>query len=138
MQPPPDAVPDAEFSALDQQQTEMHHQQLALAVPPAAEPLDPTLVGILGQTVQQTVGRLSGGQVDLPFGEPTSEVSPTLTAAVLGLQQVGQTTGHAFDAARLLTSNEGLKDLIGIVSTMGSDDSVNTKLQGQQSQTLPG
>lgn len=123
-------------------------RQLAMGIPPATEPLDPDLMGLLRQSLQRTLTGLGGGQLpELPLESPdgaTTEVPPELGAALVGLQQAvtaleasAPAAGrYKFDVGSA-TSNDGLKNLIALVDTMGRDRELTSQLQGQQSPMLP-
>lgn len=137
-----------DFAQVEESHRANRARQLAMAIPPATEPLDSDLLGLLRQSVHRTLTGLGGGQLpELPLSSPdasTTEVPPELGAALVGLQQAvtaleasAPAAGrYKFDVGSA-TSNDGLKNLIALVDTMGRDRELTSQLQGQQSPTLP-
>jgi len=126
-----------EFEDLERTAQKLQARKIAVTVPKPMEPLDPGLLQLLGQTLQSTLTKLTGGQLPpLELSPPVGgEVPPELAAAVVGLERAVAAAGardpkvdkHGFNAADKLQSNAGLQDLIGIVGMIGEDPALRVQ-----------
>jgi hypothetical protein len=105
---------------------------LAEAIPPAAEPLEPDRIAVLAEAVAATVEKLSGGQVELPPvslpTEPVEAFPPDLGAQVLTLSGWLSTipeleASYSIDPA-MMSTNDGVTELGILVEELGRDPKV--------------
>lgn len=122
-------------------------RSLAATVPPPAEPLEGGLLDLVRQTLETANARLGAGQLPMTFEPIPSGPQPTvptdIAAATVAFSQAAQAipqlAGFQFDPVEVLSSNEGLRHLITVLSSMGGDRKVAASLQGPSSpmDTLP-
>lgn len=107
-------------------------EAVAMTVPEATEPLEPENINILRDVLKSGLDRLTGGQFAMPdvtdATEPAMQVPPPIAGPVLALSELTKSQpalkAYGFDAMDLLTTNDGLMELVGVVDGMSNDPEV--------------
>jgi hypothetical protein len=103
---------------------------LAEAIPQATEPLEPSTVMALGNSVKKAAQALTGGQVDIPdFALPEAGPLPALPATLFKAlstlaaitEQLPQGADFRFDPTKLALDNRGIAEMMDIVEAMAVD-----------------
>lgn len=129
---PADQDIDAAVAEDSAAEAEAGREAIAMTVPEATEPLEPENLNILRDVLANGLGKLTGGQFtpdETPdAAEPAMQVPPGIAGPVLALSELTKNQpalkDYAFDAMDLLTTNDGLMELVGIVDGLSSDPAV--------------
>jgi len=125
-------------------------EALGAAAPPAAEPLDPGTLDVVGKTFDRTSKTLTGGAVALPPLPPTTgpqEIVPApLFARVFALAEFLRTSAasgveaaqrHVFDPGELAATNDGLMEMAAALDAMAQDQELIAALESPQPAEQP-
>ena len=106
--------------------------------PMATEPLEPTRVNALADTLMEFVMSMAGGQVQLPeippIDQAVEQLPPSIYAALVAIAAfLEQTTiagaeQYKFEPADMATDNDGLAEVASILSAMMADEKFKQQL----------
>jgi hypothetical protein len=132
-----DEEADAKLAHQSAQAAAGQAETLAQAAPEATEPLDPSRLNTLSDTLGQAAQALGGGQLpDLGLekvDQPVEQVPPFIFAAAAAFAAFAQDTGleqYAFDPVELAATNDGIGEMAATISQMANDPAVTQA--GQQ------
>jgi hypothetical protein len=135
--------PQAVAAAAEQAEQAMRTtavRSIAAAVPPPVEPLDGGWLDTVRTALERTMGTLSGGHFPVTYEPVPKGPHPTvpmdLGASVVALSEAVKAlpeprlAAYKFDAREVLSSNDGLRHLLTVLSSMGQDKELARALQG--------
>lgn len=114
-------------------------RSVAQIVPPPREPLEGGWLEIARDALERAMMRVAGGQLPLTFEPvppgPHDTVPSDLAAATVAISQAAEQlpalARYQFDPREVLATNDGVRHLVTILSSMAGDRNLVAALQPQ-------